>query len=228
LQLNLISERKHRVPRYESDGNEMDDGSAVNEGSPYHSVHSARDREAVARIIVVAATNRIHDCDEALVRRFGVQLEVGLPSQRDRKKMLALHLEDVDNTISREEIDYLAKVTELWSGSEIENLSREAAMTPVRECIRSAALLRKRAARNEQSCGDVSGQEDSSDPADPDAEARKSLLLGFQTLRPVTVNDFMQAISLFTGKEHGSAYETLSNKKRNGGKHYDSSSDEED
>lgn len=167
-----------------------------------------------ARVLVVAATNRAEDCDPALLRRFGTRIFVGPPSKRDREKMLKRHLSGINHNLTPSDIEVLAESTNSWSGSDIQSVSREAAMAPVRECIRSAVLRRKRAARLEQQ-GDP--QE-----TNPDLEARQAMIDGVQNLRPVSFDDFARAVDLFLGLQENveqcPSYEV----------HYDSSSDEED
>ena len=96
------------------------------------------------RIIVVAATNRPEDCDPALIRRFAIQVPVGLPTARDRKKILKRNMKDIEHTINKKQFSDLSLVTDGWSGSDLQSIAREAAMAPVRECIRRAALLKRR------------------------------------------------------------------------------------
>jgi SpoVK/Ycf46/Vps4 family AAA+-type ATPase len=198
--------------------------------------------ETNARVIVVAATNRIEDCDPALLRRFGVRVFVGPPSKRDRKKMLERHLSDIHHTLSPTDLNLLAAATDKvsnqnasvfydereltnsnacilsfiikWSGSDIQSVAREAAMAPVRECIRTAVLRRKRAARREQ--------QGASQETNPDLEARQSMIEGIQKLRPVSLDDFARGIDFFTtGQQEKSCTSAFD-------VHYDSSSDEDD
>ena len=96
------------------------------------------------RVIVVAATNRREDCDPALIRRFAVQIPVGLPNAKDRRKMLKRSMQDIEHAITQKQFSDISLITDGWSGSDVQNLAREAAMAPVRECIRSAALLKRR------------------------------------------------------------------------------------
>eukprot|EP00536_Pseudo-nitzschia_multiseries_P002180 jgi/Psemu1/182982/e_gw1.29.141.1 len=93
---------------------------------------------------MVAATNRPEDCDPALIRRFAIQVPVGLPTAKDRKKILKENMKDIEHTIDKRQFSQLALVTDGWSGSDLQSLAREAAMAPVRECIRRAALLKRR------------------------------------------------------------------------------------
>jgi SpoVK/Ycf46/Vps4 family AAA+-type ATPase len=181
-----------------------------------------------AHIIVVAATNRIEDCDSALLRRFGIQLEVSLPSRKDREKMLHRHLKGIDHIVGKNEMKSLAMMTEQWSGSALENLAREACMRPIRECLHRAAVIRRRTEIREQQGGDASGQWD--DPESPDVVANKCLLEDFQRLRQVTIGDFRSAISTLTGVAVSvivqAPFVTVEKPKKVE-EHYDSSSDEE-
>jgi SpoVK/Ycf46/Vps4 family AAA+-type ATPase len=183
------------------------------------------------RVIVVAATNRPEDCDPALVRRFSVRVMVGLPLQRDRKKILNRYLTDIENSISSEQLDDLALATEGWSGSDLESLTREAAMAPVRECIRSAALLKRRTPQREQRGGDSSGQNDDFTGSAIREKARENLLEQFRTLRTVSMEDFKEAIAFWTGNHCNGDSNTQSGDQPGMTRrmiHYDSSSDEED
>ena len=76
------------------------------------------------RLIVIAATNRPEDCDSALLRRFAVRVLVGLPSQRDRKRIIRRLLTNIDNTITANHLNDLAIATDGWSGSDLESLTR--------------------------------------------------------------------------------------------------------
>ena len=220
-QLNYIAVNKNCFT-----GNEWDDDNDEN-SSVFSKCSAQETTDRPARVIVVAATNRREDCDPALLRRFGIQLEVPLPTKRDRKKMLVHHLSKVDNNLSKENLDHIAAVTNGFSGSDMENFVRDAAMAPVRECLRQAALLRKRATKEQQSGGAASGQEDAVPPIDPDLAAQTALLNGFQTLRPVSYDDLWLAFKNWHGN-HSQGEARLLPPDKHQVTHYDSSSDEED
>lgn len=164
------------------------------------------------RLLIVAATNRPEDCDPALLRRFGIRCFVGPPSHKHRRKMLQRALEDVSHTLKSPDFYLLANLTDNWSGCDLQNMTREAAMAPVRECIRAAVLRRKQAAQQE-SHGTTTQE------TNPDREAHQIMMEGIQDLRPVTLQDFASAIDFVLMKhEDGEARDI----------HYDSSSDEDD
>lgn len=88
-----------------------------------------------ARIMVLGATNRMQDIDEAILRRMPKKFAVSLPSTNQRRRILALILKNtkLDQDF---DLDYLTKVMAGMSGSDIKEACRDAAMVPVREYIR--------------------------------------------------------------------------------------------
>ncbi|XP_028102325.1 uncharacterized AAA domain-containing protein C24B10.10c-like isoform X1 [Camellia sinensis] len=90
------------------------------------------------RILVLAATNRPFDLDEAIISRFECRIMVGLPSVESREMILRTLLgkEKVENLDFKE----LAAMTEGYSGSHLKNLCITAAYRPVRELIQKERL----------------------------------------------------------------------------------------
>ncbi|MFO8029288.1 MAG: ATP-dependent zinc metalloprotease FtsH [Cyclonatronaceae bacterium] len=84
-------------------------------------------------VIVMAATNRPDILDKALLRpgRFNRRVEVGLPSQEDRIKILKIHAR---NKPMADDVDFesVARGTPGFSGADLENLLNEAAMQTAR------------------------------------------------------------------------------------------------
>ncbi|KAF7534979.1 hypothetical protein G7054_g5762 [Neopestalotiopsis clavispora] len=97
---------------------------------------SANARGAPARICVLGATNRIHDIDEAILRRMPKKFPVALPDKSQRLRILQLILKDTKTDSNNFNVDYLARITQGMSGSDIKEACRDAAMVPVREYIR--------------------------------------------------------------------------------------------
>ena len=84
------------------------------------------------QVLVIAATNRVQDLDEALVRagRFDMKFTVGKPDYFDRVKLLKYYL--AGKSVSRDVIyDNIAKETTDFSSSEIENLVNVSAFKAV-------------------------------------------------------------------------------------------------
>lgn len=74
-------------------------------------------------IVFVAATNRMNDIDEALLRRLRMRFYVGLPGGDDIKKMLRYHLEFYGNV----NYDTVAHLCKGMSGSDVKELCKLAA-----------------------------------------------------------------------------------------------------
>lgn len=89
-----------------------------------------------AQIVVLGATNRIHDIDEAILRRMPKKFPVPLPGREQRRRILQLVLQDTRTDTEHFNLDYVAKITAGMSGSDIKEACRDAAMAPVREYMR--------------------------------------------------------------------------------------------
>lgn len=87
-----------------------------------------------ARVMVLAATNRPSDLDEAIIRRFSQAFEIGKPSLSDRTKILKVVLkgERVEDNI---DFDRLAGLCEGYTGSDILEACKQAAFIPLREYL---------------------------------------------------------------------------------------------
>ncbi len=84
-------------------------------------------------VIVIGATNRPDTLDPALRRagRFDREIEIGIPSEDERKEILQIHTRGMplsDNV----DLDEMAKRTHGFVGSDLEALAREAAMKTLR------------------------------------------------------------------------------------------------
>ena len=88
------------------------------------------------RIMILGATNRIQDIDEAILRRMPKKFPVSLPSNSQRRRILNLILKDTKVDPQNFDVDYLTRVMAGMSGSDIKEACRDAAMVPVREFIK--------------------------------------------------------------------------------------------
>lgn len=88
-----------------------------------------------AQIMILGATNRIQDIDEAILRRMPKKFPINLPDATQRKRILSLILKDtkMDGGFDLEE---LVDQTVGMSGSDLTEACRDAAMVPVREYIK--------------------------------------------------------------------------------------------
>lgn len=88
------------------------------------------------RVVVLGATNRIQDIDDAILRRMPKKFPVPLPQAQQRTRILSLILKDTKIDRQNMDLHYLVKVMAGMSGSDIKEACRDAAMVPVRELIR--------------------------------------------------------------------------------------------
>ncbi|KAL8732042.1 MAG: hypothetical protein Q9166_002994 [cf. Caloplaca sp. 2 TL-2023] len=88
------------------------------------------------RILVLGATNRLQDIDEAILRRMPKKFSVSLPAAPQRLRILGLVLKDTRIDKDEFDLEYLVRVMAGMSGSDIKEACRDAAMGPVRELIR--------------------------------------------------------------------------------------------
>ncbi|KAF4632493.1 hypothetical protein G7Y89_g5639 [Cudoniella acicularis] len=97
---------------------------------------SANESGLPARIMILGATNRIQDIDEAILRRMPKKFPVSLPSRSQRARILELLLKDTKTDTENFDVEYLTRVMAGMSGSDIKEACRDAAMVPVREFIK--------------------------------------------------------------------------------------------
>lgn len=86
------------------------------------------------RILILGATNRPFDLDDAVIRRLPRRLYVDLPDAENRKKILNIILGQ-ENLEPGFEVDKLASMTEGYSGSDLKNLCIATAYRPVQELL---------------------------------------------------------------------------------------------
>jgi len=84
-----------------------------------------------SRVLVIGTTNRPGVLDPAIRRRLARQFYVGLPTHDQRVGVLGLVLaaEKLDESV---DLDVVARMTHGYSGSDLKELCRAAAMLPVR------------------------------------------------------------------------------------------------
>ncbi|KAK7270209.1 hypothetical protein RIF29_23193 [Crotalaria pallida] len=86
------------------------------------------------RVLVLAATNRPFDLDEAVIRRLPRRLMVNLPDAPNREKIMRVILakEDLAPDV---DLEAIANMTDGYSGSDLKNLCVTAAHCPIREIL---------------------------------------------------------------------------------------------
>lgn len=165
------------------------------------------------RVLVLAATNRPFDLDEAVLRRLNRRLLVDLPSGENRAKILRvvvsrkihqhlfhkiLHDEELASDVN---IDSLATLTEGFSGSDLKNLCVMAAYQPIREFI-SQEKAKKQVFSGivcvsySLKSAEAGGAASSSTPA---SQPNTEVLGNAPSLRPLSMADFEKTLKEVAG-----------------------------
>ncbi|XP_021775363.1 uncharacterized protein LOC110739217 isoform X1 [Chenopodium quinoa] len=126
-----------------------------------------KDRE---RVLVLAATNRPFDLDEAVIRRLPRRLMIGLPDAPNRQKILSVILakEELAPVV---DLAVVANMTDGYSGSDLKNLCVTAAYCPIREILETEKKEKALAL----------------------AESRSPVLYSGDDVRPLNMSDFKYA-----------------------------------
>ncbi|XP_077585559.1 spastin [Stigmatopora nigra] len=85
------------------------------------------------RVLVMGATNRPQELDEAVLRRFAKRVYVSLPDEKTRATLLQHLLAKQGSPLGKNELSHLAKATAGYSGSDLTSLAKDAALGPIRE-----------------------------------------------------------------------------------------------
>lgn len=128
-------------------------------------------------VIVMGATNRPHDLDKAILRRMPATFHITLPNQTQREDILKLIMSKeplADNV----DLKQLATMTEGFSGSDLMELCRSAAMYRVRDFVASATNLLSSTEIKSESKTLSEDQEEFHD-----------------TLRPITMDDLIKSVT---------------------------------
>ena len=91
---------------------------------------------ANGRIMVMGATNRRHDIDEAFLRRLPKTFAIKKPNSDQRRSILTKILKDAKVDDDEFDLKYIVDHTSGFSGSDLQEMCREAAILPVREYIK--------------------------------------------------------------------------------------------
>jgi fidgetin-like protein 1 len=85
------------------------------------------------RVLLIGATNRPQELDDAARRRFTKRLYIPLPEVSDREILLRVLLGKNKHQLTENEIKKLAEDTDGFSGADLKSLSTDAAMGPIRQ-----------------------------------------------------------------------------------------------
>ncbi|URE38824.1 AAA-type ATPase family protein [Musa troglodytarum] len=111
------------------------------------------------RVLVLAATNRPFDLDEAVIRRLPRRLMVNLPDTTNREKILRVILSK-EELAPDVDLEALANMTDGYSGSDLKNLCVTAAHCPIREILEKEKKERNLALAEGRTLPTLYGSED--------------------------------------------------------------------
>ncbi|EDW85303.1 uncharacterized protein Dwil_GK18355 [Drosophila willistoni] len=84
------------------------------------------------RILVIGATNRPQELDEAVRRRFVRRLYIPLPDKDARKQIIVKIIGQVKHNLTTHDIEILSESADGYSGADVDSLCRYASMAPLR------------------------------------------------------------------------------------------------
>ncbi|KAM7538368.1 hypothetical protein Aperf_G00000071241 [Anoplocephala perfoliata] len=84
------------------------------------------------RLLLIGATNRPQELDEAARRRFVKRLYVPLPCENARREIVKRLIKEQKHNLTPGDLDAIAAKSEGFSGADVASLCREAAMGPIR------------------------------------------------------------------------------------------------
>ena len=100
------------------------------------------------RILIMGATNRPQELDDAALRRFTKRIYITLPQKETRLCLLKKLLIGQNEQLTLSELDKLACETEGYSSSDITALAKDAALGPIRDLpIEQIANMNKESLR---------------------------------------------------------------------------------
>lgn len=93
-------------------------------------------------VLWIFTTREPWKLDEAFLRRVERRVYIGMPRREERAHLLETLLRDIPHDITLEEMEFIAKECENFSGADLEMLVRDATMEPVRT-VRDAKWFRR-------------------------------------------------------------------------------------
>ncbi|XP_045617963.2 fidgetin-like protein 1 isoform X3 [Procambarus clarkii] len=84
------------------------------------------------RLLMVGATNRPQELDEAARRRLVKKLYIPLPESKARRQIIEKLMTNQSHSLVTDDIERICQMTDGYSGADMTNLCREAALGPIR------------------------------------------------------------------------------------------------
>jgi SpoVK/Ycf46/Vps4 family AAA+-type ATPase len=93
-----------------------------------------------AKVLIIGATNRPHELDSAVLRRLPKRVYITPFNKEERTLFLKELMKKNENTITDDEYEQIANLTNNYSNSDLKELCREAVYEPIREISNFAEL----------------------------------------------------------------------------------------
>merc|ERR1719329_20474 len=118
---------------------QMDGATSNNSASANEKQEEKEAGSGAKNVMVLAATNRPQDLDEALRRRLEKRVYIPLPSAEGREQLLKINMKELE---VEDDIDWkhIVDKTEGYSGADMSNICREAAMMPLRRRLKASGI----------------------------------------------------------------------------------------
>uniref|UniRef100_A0AAY5K3H2 Outer mitochondrial transmembrane helix translocase n=2 Tax=Esox lucius TaxID=8010 RepID=A0AAY5K3H2_ESOLU len=100
----------------------------------FMSLWDGLDTDYNCQVIIMGATNRPQDLDSAILRRMPTRFHINQPNLRQREEILKLILEN-ENVETSVDFVEIAKETDGFSGSDLREMCRDAALLCVRDFV---------------------------------------------------------------------------------------------
>merc|ERR1712186_59838 len=113
------------------------DGVTSSAPSDETSAEPDAEPSAPKQVMVLAATNRPWDLDEALRRRLEKRIYIPLPEPEGREQLFEISLRDIKKAPDID-VKELVRRTEGYSGADLTSVSRDAAMMGLRKKMQKA------------------------------------------------------------------------------------------
>ncbi len=91
-----------------------------------------RTSERKGHVLIIGATNRPWDLDDAVLRRLAKRVHIPLPDEMARRGIIENLMCKQNCEVTEDELNWIIQVTENYSGSDLKALCHEAALGPLR------------------------------------------------------------------------------------------------
>jgi len=87
-----------------------------------------------AKVLVIGATNRPFELDNAVLRRLAKKIYIGPFNLDERIKFIEQIMKNTSNDLSQKDYKFISQNSENYSNSDLKELCKEAAYEPIRDC----------------------------------------------------------------------------------------------